>query len=528
MMLITFTTNPETISNDLQGAAHSEQCSIFGAAGLSKFTAKHSINEFIPIYGHYILTKKEGKGVRISTDHFGLAKLYYYACGNIWAVSDSLVKLVDFARKVGGALTPYRPAAYAFHLKQGMGQQLASFRTPIQEITLIPHWFDIVIDGNGTRFENATVPEWDPNLTASIERTRSFFASIIHAYLEEGLNPFFLLSGGLDSRCTAAVVASTLPREKLSKIGSYTMKIQKFSSERMIAESLAQKLGFSQLENLPTQRHPSWQEWRYAFLGSYSIFELFSRFTRPNMVFGGSSAENVKPFFDWGGSVSNIPFTDRIPVDIRTNILEDISEAVESYQGAGSDIQSPEQKYYQSFRNRFHFGKDVRDSIFNFPPLVYSMLASQKDKLDVSMFHRIIYQVTAIDIFQHPFDEVDKAFVGTIPEDWAQRTPSHVQYVERTIFAGDGYAENYCNLSGFTLDREGKSRRQSILSDDFFREFDAAFRFVDRNGLMDKRSLLGAQNQVNKLHQSNQGSFGGLSPDLMGILSLGLANMDLE
>ncbi|MEH7830383.1 hypothetical protein [Gemmobacter denitrificans] len=524
-MLITSSTDLSKLQDTLIGVAHSEECSIFGQAGLEEFLRKHSLGEFSPIYGNYILLRKDAQGTDIETDHFGLSKVYCYKGVSSWAISDSIAKLTDFAKMNGERLTPYRPAAYAFQMKTGIGQQLSSFRTAVAEITLVPHWFNLRVDQSGLSLHRKAHPNWSPDLDASIDSAKRFFGSLVRSYLDRGFNPIILLSAGLDSRCTAAVLSSSLSSDQSSKIESVSMKGAAFAAERELAEQLASKFNFSQRSGIPMERRPSWSDWRVAFLGAYSVFDVFPRFSLPTVLFGGSCAENVKPFYDWGGQLAGIPFPDIIPDDMKSEIYGDIQSALDEFQRVETVALTPEQRHYQAFRNRFHFGKDVRETIFNFPPLVYSMLHAKDQAADLSAFHRIIFQSASEDVFEHPFDSVEKSFNRKIPDEWVSGRGRKIDTVQREIFVGQYPAARFDNLSGTESHMaEEPARTVGFLSPDFFVEFDAAFEYVKKEDLLDGRVVRNAFTQINWLKQSPPYNFPGILPDLMAVLSIGMAN----
>ncbi|MEQ8748414.1 MAG: hypothetical protein RIC52_01455, partial [Amphiplicatus sp.] len=127
-MILTSLDNISQVQETVLGAAHSESVSIFGEEGYRNFAQRHRLEDFNPIYGNYAIISKTPDATRISTDHFGLFRLYVYRSDEAFAVSDSILELVEFARTNRLPVTPYAPAAHAFLIGKGVGQQLSSFR----------------------------------------------------------------------------------------------------------------------------------------------------------------------------------------------------------------------------------------------------------------------------------------------------------------------------------------------------------------------------------------------------------------
>jgi hypothetical protein len=413
------------------------------------------LKQFEPIYGHYLKVDNLGDSVRLSTDRFGLFKLYRYAHLEKWAVSDSIFELVKYAKATGGDLSHHTPTAYAFLTRHGVGQQLSSFKTAYSEIELIPHWYDVLINGDGMNLVEKPPVVFSENLAEAISEAGSFFSSLTKSYIDSELDPFILLSAGLDSRCTAVAMASGLSAQQRLNIKTYTMKSGNFLKERDIALSLSKTLGMTILDQAKPQLQPTWQEWKYTYLGAHTLLAPFSRFTVPDLAFGGSCAEIIKPFYDWSDGISDIAFPETVPEKNRDDVMQDIQAAMSSYSGGFSDHLSEDDKHYQMFRNRYHFGSGVRDSIFNYAPLVFSIISTRKTPQDVSAMYRILYELGGPEVFNHPFDEEAKTFNSEIPNDWREDAIEGLNIFDREIFFTVPKGRNYLDLTGGTENNVG-------------------------------------------------------------------------
>lgn len=182
-MILSHKTDINSVKNTVYGAAHSYNHSIFDPGGYELFEKNFPNDVFNPVYGSYAQVSKTGDSVRVSTDHFGTFRIFQYRNGSKWAISNSIAELVSFAKANRLPLTPYTPAAYSFFIGEGVGQQLSSFRTPISEIELIPHWNDIIIKDRNIFLVQRGAIEWSEDLHEGIYIAGRFFTSLLHSYV---------------------------------------------------------------------------------------------------------------------------------------------------------------------------------------------------------------------------------------------------------------------------------------------------------------------------------------------------------
>ncbi|WP_147391945.1 hypothetical protein [Paracoccus onubensis] len=522
-MIIASASEIHSVSNTVLGEAHSELYSIFGPEGFENFSENHSIREFNPIYGRFAVIERKGNRTTISTDHFGLFRLFVYLHGDHWALSDSISDLAAFANSCNLPLTPYLPSAYSFMIQKGVGQQLSSFRTPISEISLVPHWNNVVITESKIGFARKPDLRWSPDLHESNYAAGKFFASLMNSYLDAGMKPVMRMSAGLDSRCTLASILSLKNIDKLSAVQLFTSRQPQFSHEHDIVMCMLEKLPFGGTTDLQAIEYPSIEDWKNLYLGGQSQIAAFPKYGPPLPVFTGACGELAREFYSWDNSTSNITRHPYIPRDIWKEIINDIDLSLSSFDGQCKQILTVENKHYQTFRNRFHFGREASESVMNFPPLVYSLLSNGSGRGNNLPIHRLLFELGGEDILRHPFDDDSKCFNGKIPVDWQRiRIPESDLYT-RKIFAPDIGKEGV--FSGGMIDekiRNVRASRKKFITESFIFEIEAAIDSIGKHGLLPPNMLKASRNELQRLKEKAESPNPGLYPAIAAVLSLNM------
>ena len=199
---------------EFYGYGVSKNALIFGTSGLQKYLAENDTSEW-PSEGRFAGIFVEKDRIHIKTDNTGQELLYLFEKGSDWAVSNSFFHLLNYAKDLH-KLKFLPHIASCFHLKKGqhIGEQLISHKTMIDEITIIPITWQLIVDrkSNEIMFEKlaylekyATVNKENYNQTV-IEVLQDG-AGLLKALSENGyhLNPH--LSGGYDSRLVLCMIA---------------------------------------------------------------------------------------------------------------------------------------------------------------------------------------------------------------------------------------------------------------------------------------------------------------------------------
>lgn len=522
-MIISKLTDPQSISDTVLGEAHSLEYSIFGPAGAREYVREHKLSDFEPAYGNYILITRVGSRIRIRTDHFGLHRLYVYRHDDFWAVSDSIHDLAETARENGYPLTAYTPAAYGFCLRYGMGLQLSSFRTPVSQIQLLPHWQDIIIDGAELRLERQQDVVWSADLHQAIHQAGHFFASLLKSYLDHGSEPVIRMSAGLDSRCTLAAMLSISDNSILEKVGLYTSEADRHAEEKRIVLDLLKKLPFHYCKQPMTKRGDSWTGWKRRFLGGQAQVASYPAYGLPQPIFTGASGEVAREFYDWDGNTETLEFLRPIPSEPKALLLADIEAAISSFNAQGADLLTNENKHYQMFRNRFHFGRSTTESIFRFPPLIYSLLNLGTGRGDTEPLHRIIYELGGEDLLLHPYDSPQKSFNKLIPQDWKRIKFSASDLRERRLFRGHAGSVGGSGDHREFVPGDLNWKRGQLISDDFVLDAQVAIERISTSGLLDKDMMRSARIQLDKLRKGKNRILPSYYPGLMATMALHMA-----
>ena len=117
---------------------------IFHQGGLDK-RRSHKETKFSPEEGSYVFCEMSENDFSIRTDPSGMCKLYVYERGGDWAVSDSFYELCVSIKNLNWPLNPNLAAIHSTRITGPLGDQLLSFSTIFDEISLLPHWKKIVI-----------------------------------------------------------------------------------------------------------------------------------------------------------------------------------------------------------------------------------------------------------------------------------------------------------------------------------------------------------------------------------------------
>lgn len=506
------------------GEAHSKNISIFGPGGLNVYLRHHALTDFKPIYGRYAIVQKIGDKVRIYTDHFGLYRLYIYRSDNNWAISESVEELVNFAHQNHLPTTPYVASAYAFMLQKGVGQQLSSFRTPVAEIELIPHWHDVQIEKSRLSFKRQEDVDWTTDLHQTNYNSSRFFVSLLTSYIEYGMNPFIRLSAGMDSRLTLAAMLSGADHSNLKAVGLQTSGAARHEHERRIVMDLLPRLPFYMAKKIPVIEEPSQSDWSRLYVGTQTQILSYPTYSAPFPVYTGACGELAREFYTWGGSLNGIQMHPYIPDSARETILQDIALSVSGFESQCKDSLTIENMHYQMFRNRFHFGRSPSETIMNYPPVIYALLSNGTGRGNNEPLHRQLFEMGGREILDHPFDEARKGRSGPAPRDWTSVKISKSEMYDREIFIdGLDAGQIFSNEERAARAKYGFKADQRLFSESFLVASDVAISLVERKGLLSPKMMAVARKELQMLLRPDEVSPPFLFPALMATLALNLS-----
>ena len=197
------------------------------------------------IIGHYIEINSAEDSINISVDRQGMGILYEYRYGNFWAVSNSILYLVDIIKKKKKTLTINQDYLNLF-AKINSITTVSYSETLFKEIEVVPANHKIVIEKSSKNLIHRDHKEANHLIMGSaqcfeyIDRWANKWISIIRHLFETESQINIQLSGGFDSRLILALIlASKIDLSKVNIESSRSMP-----EDLSIAEEIAKFYGF--------------------------------------------------------------------------------------------------------------------------------------------------------------------------------------------------------------------------------------------------------------------------------------------
>ena len=143
----------------------------FGTSGLQKYLDENNSVEW-PSEGRFAGIFVEKERILIKTDNTGQELLYFFQKDDDWAVSNSFFLLLNYAKSLH-KLKFLPHIASCFHLKKGqhIGEQLISHKTMIDEISIVPITWQLIVDRDSKdiQFEKSDYLESIPLSIAELQ-----------------------------------------------------------------------------------------------------------------------------------------------------------------------------------------------------------------------------------------------------------------------------------------------------------------------------------------------------------------------
>lgn len=316
--------------------------------------------------GCYVVATCTAEGLLIGADAAGTAKLFWYNKGGVWAVSNSLARLVDHLRENGVRLTPNFPQLHAFSWGITLTKQVNSFATIFNEIRLLPSDKALLVSYRGieeiVRPTLSTPLPYPEALRSFIGTWTSRFSTL---FSDERIRVTLDLTGGVDSRAIFALARTALDTTGVpsSRAVFKSSTAPRWQKDLDVATRLAAKYGVS--INRPEPRAATrlnnkerYQRWREVCLGVYLPIYLHDSTVEPFTIhINGGGGENHRHFYP---AVPASKFLDnqrrRAPAYLYQQWRADIEEAL-AYLAAQNSSAEPLILHYREFRNRFHTGR---------------------------------------------------------------------------------------------------------------------------------------------------------------------------
>lgn len=367
---------------------HRTRSLILGPAGFAEYQRERdptTTDDAVELDGMFLHARWSADELIVKRDFFGLHPALWTATPDLVMVSDSLLLLVRLRRALGLAISADDPTMTGRSVQNILAYQLASERTPVEDISYLPVGATLRI---GARADDR------PEVTVDRVRVADLFVPPPDSYAEllrqaaqevsavvktiigiPGRPATLSLSGGLDSRVLLGVLVHdpTLLRETAVT----TSTIGRRADDRSVAESLGSRYGFPlNPPGDPVPLRPNEgpvAQWALGSLGIYDYLYLRRSVPEPGVVaLGGQGSEIMKGSLGWT-SINKLRIEGR-----RTPVRALRRMAREGLESIGIEPDHPlgVEWHNVGYRNPIHTGQPVpRAQPLHFRPLMQRSLA---------------------------------------------------------------------------------------------------------------------------------------------------------
>lgn len=334
---------------------------VYGAAGRDRFQADTGMTLGPNEDGCYVLQRRNGQALEIGTDAQGLGRLFLYRSRTTWVLCSSYSGLVDHLRERGHQLTLVSARLRPFGVKNSFTMQLTTFRTPFEEITLLPVGSVArVVDNDLTISREASPGPAD--LSSAMSEYLSVWRSRACTLIRDDRVTFTAdITGGLDSRTVLAFLIGTGNFDTSNpRFGLNSTKNQ--AADLASASAIARAYGLDL--NGPRRQGPmlgsdrdAFNHWREHSLGVYTPVYTGTKFQGPLEIHAhGGGGETNRQYYKQDRAIDLLSdFTGKMPGSDFQLWAREIGETEIQLEKLAPGIRSS-QEHYRQFRNRFHFG----------------------------------------------------------------------------------------------------------------------------------------------------------------------------
>lgn len=444
-------------------------------------------------YGSYINIVNSSEDILIQQDFRGFFGIFIYNSGNSFAVSNSLLFLINYLRKQGIKLTLNTNYAKTIIFTW---TSLNYTKTIINEITYLPHIYNLKINKRTKLLEkvrkNYNINMIDIDSSAGIkiiddwhDRWSNLAKSIVSNNSDYKVN----ISGGFDSRAALSILFPIKSTHiNLEQIRFKSNDHPSLRQDLIIASQIAKKLGF-QLN--ATQENP-----KYIFISSFLslAISLFSKMTIHNQIYI-YDRYLINPFFYTGGNGGEFVrnhwtqpadkfINEFMPPweDYRYEMMKMFLSCIKEISDDGQLSDTIPNAIYECCRGRNHFGRyNLESFITNYigiHPLLDPCLKKLKyrKEYDKNLLFSLIYQRYLPEIDDICFDsnklinsntlgiakEINDKFpkcgektyneisfnIAPRMQPSRQSTPPDTLRIIREIFLSDSLKKMICNFFG--------------------------------------------------------------------------------
>jgi len=371
--------------------------------------------------GCYVHMRRHDRVLEFNTDFSGYKVLYYYHDGDVWAVSNSFAKIVDFLRSEKRVVRPNYPHLGSIYGTNSTNNQLFSFETLVQGVLVLPRATTLIVARdrvhllrNRSKSNNSYAEGLREHLATWVSRFETLLS-------DDRLQFSIDLTGGLDSRTNLALALVAMRRlgssgesPRFTCAGSPGQ-----SGDYEVASNLSNHYGF---ELNPSNRL---RRTYYTPEESYEVFRELSLGVYHPLVVPAIQSSPFRVHASGGGGEVHRDFYNPANADgffenyAKRNLhswlgfeaAQDGRVAVDSVGGARSEYAL--RLHYREFRHRYHVGRAPRFST-SFTPLdsmsaEAAQLVAGKSRVDEGQLNYDILSSLEPELLDLPFDSPSKA-----------------------------------------------------------------------------------------------------------------------
>lgn len=278
---------------------------IYGDEGAKRFTEATASTIDPGEDGCYIIIRKTKGGHIIGADFKGYKKLFVYQNGSVWAVSNSFMRLVCFARDRGQSISVDDSQLAAWFVKGSFGDQLSSFATAVREIRLVPSSCCLLITLSGCRLDELPRARRMSYPEALHTFMSVWLGRLKGLLLDPTITVLSDLTGGKDTRAVLSLFLAVAPH--LGDGAPCVRYVSLAGSQNIDDLSVAKKLcsHFSlplnekiTVETVKLDAKASYLAWQDLCIGVYAPIYFPTDEPSPVVVrFSGGGGESHRPFY---------------------------------------------------------------------------------------------------------------------------------------------------------------------------------------------------------------------------------------
>lgn len=390
---------------------------VSGRGGFESFPGELTFGED----GRYFLLRKDGDAYVCGTDYKGFMKLFLYRSeGGRWAISNSFAKLMEHAKSAGWSLTPQKEHLVAWSIRDAaIWQQLWSFDTAVEEITLVPSRSSLEIRNNllsvtDNAFGALAYSDYEAALTEFLSIWSGRIATLANSPVSVDI------TGGVDSRTVLSMFLPVLrslggPHNVHFRCGYLGHHQEDFAIAQQIASAYSFSLNTKPaIPSSSLSGRDQYEMWKHSSLGSYSPVYFPEPLRFPDAInVGGGGGEGHRSFY---GNIDVQDYLGRYRDRFSTECFVRIKTSAQSSMARlNADVQEMV-SHYREFRDRIHSGL-LGNFGMRLSPLASKYLYAATD---LKSEHEISQNQVLFDIMNNSTPEL-----MSMPYDKQQKSPSN-------------------------------------------------------------------------------------------------------